>query len=71
MTAFGAEAARAGAAVQAALANGVQRLTAMLSDWLAAMGHEAPASTAASLLAEAVGAVTLARMMGDRSKVGG
>lgn len=64
LTALSGEAARGGAIARAALASGADRLTARLAHWLAAIGDADPAGTAAALLAEAVGTVTLARIHG-------
>ncbi len=64
LTALGSEASRGGDAMPAALARGMAQLTDRLADWLAAIDDPAPAATAGAMLAEAVGAITLARVLG-------
>jgi TetR/AcrR family transcriptional repressor of nem operon len=64
LTALGAEAARAGEPVRAALADGVDRMIKRLAGRLTAAGVAEPEALATSMLAEAVGAVTLARVLG-------
>jgi TetR/AcrR family transcriptional repressor of nem operon len=65
LTALGAEAARAGDAVCAALAAGVDRMIARLTSQLRGAGVANPDALAPAMLAEAVGAVTLARVLGS------
>jgi TetR/AcrR family transcriptional repressor of nem operon len=64
LTALSAEAARASAPVREALADGVELMIARLAGRLDDAGVAEPETLAASLLAEAVGAVTLARVLG-------
>ena len=65
LPALSAEAARADAATRAAVAAGHRALVDRLGDWLAALGRPDPATLAAALLAEAVGALILARVTGS------
>jgi TetR/AcrR family transcriptional regulator, transcriptional repressor for nem operon len=64
LTALSAEAARSSDSVRASLAYGVERMTARLTTQLTEIGVDDPAARASAMLAEAVGAVTLARLLG-------
>jgi TetR/AcrR family transcriptional repressor of nem operon len=50
---------------RAAFGEGVERMTGRLAEVLAAIGHDAPDIAAASILAEMVGALSLARAVED------
>jgi TetR/AcrR family transcriptional repressor of nem operon len=63
-----AEAPRLNEALRRRYAQGVQSLTNTLADLLRAMDHPEPDTTAASVLAEMVGAVSLARAEPDAER---
>ncbi len=65
LPALAAEVSRSGDAARAALANGIAAMMGQLSAWLTAVnGDSGSGLLAAGLLAEAVGAVSLARALG-------
>ena len=64
LTALSAEATRSSAVATDALGRGVASLTGSLAGWLAAAGRRDADAIATAMLSEAVGAVTLARVLG-------
>jgi TetR/AcrR family transcriptional repressor of nem operon len=61
------EASRMPEAARGRFAAGVQRFQAAIADSLKALGKDAPEALAASVLAEMVGAMSLARSVGDEA----
>ncbi len=68
MPALAADLPRLPAAAQQSFAAGVQRLTGRVADLLAAMGHDEAQDLASSMIAEMVGALSLARAEPDRAR---